>query len=208
MTDDIRTEMASGRWFDAADDSLAVDRAHATQVLRRYNTDPDLTDDQRTELLRNLFGSFGAHSAIATGVQVDYGYNIHIGDRCFFNFNCVFLDGAPIKIGDDAWVAPHVAFVTPSHPLIAAERNMQFDAQGNTHLWEKNNAITIGNGVWIASHVTVNPGVTIGDGAVIGSGSVVTKDVPPYTLAYGVPCKPIRELTEQDREGLSFDLLS
>lgn len=56
----------------------------------------------------------------------------------------------------------------------------------------------MGNDVWIGANVTVNPGVTIGDGAVVGSGSVVTKDVPPRTLAYGNPCRAVREIGEGD----------
>ena len=50
-----------------------------------------------------------------------------------------------------------------------------------------NRGVIIGNNVWLGAGVIINPGVTIGEGAVIGSGSVVTKDIPPYALAYGVP---------------------
>ena len=51
----------------------------------------------------------------------------------------------------------------------------------------------IGNDVWIGQHVTVLPGVHIGDGAINGANSVVTKDVPPYTIAGGNPCRVIRK---------------
>ena len=51
---------------------------------------------------------------------------------------------------------------------------------------------TIGNDVWIGAHVCVKQGITIGDGAVIGAGSVVTHDIPPYTIAYGVPAKVVK----------------
>lgn len=54
--------------------------------------------------------------------------------------------------------------------------------------------VTIGNDVWIATGVLVLPGVTIGDGSVIGAGSVVAKDIPPYSLAVGNPCRVIRRL--------------
>ena len=56
----------------------------------------------------------------------------------------------------------------------------------------------IGAHVWIGSNVVILPGVTIGEGSVIGAGSVVTHDVPPYTVAYGVPCRNVRPITQED----------
>lgn len=194
----MRAQLASGAWTDAADASLMRDHERAVAVMRRYNTDPDLDDAAREALLRDLFGAFGEHSSLTTGAQVDYGYNIRVGKRCFFNYNCVFLDGAPITFGDDVWVGPNCSFVTPLHPLVGRERAMRIDGDGVSHLWERDLPITVGDDVWIASNVTVNPGVTIGEGAVIGSGSVVTKDVPPRTIAFGSPCRVARAITEDD----------
>lgn len=194
----IREQMASGDWFEAGDLDLAKDRAHASKIMMRFNSDLGLDDAGRTELLRELFGSLGQGSSVMLGARVDYGYNIFIGDHCFFNFNCVFLDGAAIRFGNDVWVGPNTTFATPLHPLLPAERRMRFDEEGATHLHERNVGITVGNDVWIASGVTVNPGVTIGDGAVIASGSVVTKDIPAGVLAAGVPCKVIRPITPDD----------
>ena len=51
----------------------------------------------------------------------------------------------------------------------------------------------VGNDVWIGQHVTVLPGVHIGDGAIIGANSVVAKDIPPYCIAAGDPCRIIRK---------------
>lgn len=53
--------------------------------------------------------------------------------------------------------------------------------------------------MWIGSGCIILPGVSIGDNTVIGAASVVTKDIPANVLAYGVPCKVIREITEEDR---------
>ena len=58
--------------------------------------------------------------------------------------------------------------------------------------------VHIGENVWIGANVTVLPGVTIGDNAVIGANSLVTKDIPANTVAYGSPCKVIREINEHD----------
>lgn len=53
--------------------------------------------------------------------------------------------------------------------------------------------VTIGDNVWIGGGAIIMPGVTIGDNVVIGAGSVVTKDIPDNTIAYGNPCRVIRE---------------
>ncbi len=58
--------------------------------------------------------------------------------------------------------------------------------------------IHIGENVWIGANVTVLPGGTIGDNAVIGANSLVTKDIPANTVAYGSPCKVIRDINEHD----------
>ncbi|MEG0757396.1 MAG: GNAT family N-acetyltransferase, partial [Raoultibacter sp.] len=194
-----RAEMRSGDWFDAHAPELAVDRDSARLVFRCFNNDSSLSEGEQTDLLRDLFGAWGLDSIVSDGVKADYGYNIFIGKGCFFNYNCTFLDGAPIIFGDDVWVGPGCIFATPIHPLIGQERARQFDADSTPHLWERNLPIVVGDDVWLASGVTVNPGVTIGEGAVIGSGSVVTKDVPPHTLAFGNPCRAVREVTESDR---------
>ncbi len=60
--------------------------------------------------------------------------------------------------------------------------------------------VTIGNNVWIGSNVVVMPGVTIGDNTVIGAGSVVTKDIPANVVAFGNPCRVVREITDEDRQ--------
>ena len=64
---------------------------------------------------------------------------------------------------------------------------------------EESKLITIGNDVFIGANVTVLDGVTIGDGSVIGAGAVVTKDIPPYAIAVGVPAKVVKYRFEYDQ---------
>lgn len=193
---------ASACWVDIANASFDQDIELARELALRFNGEPGLTTEQRVDLLRPLFGFIGKGVTLSLGLQFGFGYNIFIGDRTFVNFNAVFLDDAPIVLGRDVWVGPNVTFATPLHPLLAEERRTIIDDDGIAHQYERHEPITVGDDVWIASNATINPGVTIGDGAVIGSGSVVTKDIAPNTLAYGNPCRPIREITEADRVGL------
>ena len=112
-----------------------------------------------------------------------------MGENFFANHNCVILDGAKVRFGDNVFVAPNCSFYTAGHPVSVTERN-----QGLEYAYP----ITVGNNVWIGGNVTVLPGVTIGDNVVIGAGSVVTKDIPSGVMAFGNPCRVYRELTEEE----------
>ena len=104
---------------------------------------------------------------------------------------------------------PNVSLMATNHPLIAHERVAMKYPDGHVSMSEYADEIHIGNNVWVGGGVHMDHGITIGDNVVIGAGSIVTKDIPSNVvavtkdipanyLAYGVPCKPIREITEQD----------
>lgn len=110
---------------------------------------------------------------------------MRIGERVFFNFNCVALDVAPVIIGSRTKFGPNVQVYTATHPLNHIKRS-----SGREYA----KPITIGEDVWIGGSAVICPGVTIGDRAVIGAGSVVTKDIPADVFAAGNPCRVIRTL--------------
>src|SRR5687767_14907179 len=112
----------------------------------------------------------------------DYGSNIHLGERVFFNFNCVVLDVCRVTIGDYTLFGPAVQILTATHPMDAALRRTE----------ESGKPIAIGSDVWVGAGALVLPGVTIGSRSVIGAGSVVTRDVPDDVLAAGNPCRVLR----------------
>ena len=68
-------------------------------------------------LLRQLLGAVGDGTDVQPRFNCDYGYNIRLGRNCFINYNCVFLDCAPIEIGDELQMAPAVQLYTAYHPL-------------------------------------------------------------------------------------------
>lgn len=131
-----------------------------------------------------------AHIVIVQPFYCDYGRYIEVGSNFFANFNCTMLDAGGIKIGDNVLLAPNVGLYTVGHPLDAGLRNQA---------WEDAKPIVIGDNVWIGAGCTIVGGVTIGDNAVIAAGSVVTKNIPADMLAMGVPCRPVRKITEADR---------
>lgn len=108
--------------------------------------------------------------------------------------NCTFLDDNIIKIGDNALIAPNVQIYTAFHPTSASERFGTLKEDGSFEFCKTQTApVVIGNNVWIGGGAIIMPGVTIGDNVVIGAGSIVTKDIPENTIAYGNPCRPVRE---------------
>ena len=137
-----------------------------------------------------VLGKGGESAYIVQPFYCDYGRYIEVGDNFFANFNCTMLDAGGIKIGDNVLLAPNVGLYTVGHPLDAGLRNQA---------WEDAKPIVIGDNVWIGAGCTIVGGVTIGDNAVIAAGSVVTKNIPADMLAMGVPCRPVRKITEADR---------
>ena len=106
----------------------------------------------------------------------DYGYNISLGRNVFINYHCIFLDCAPITIGDDVQIGPAVQLYTAQHPI---------DAKVRRSGWNPRARFRIGSDVWIGGGALVLPGVTIGDRSIVGAGSVVVHDVPPDSLVVG-----------------------
>ena len=128
----------------------------------------------------------------------EYGVNIHVGKECFVNYNCTFLDVAPITLGNGVWIGANVTLATPNHPLLAEER-LNAEYPDGRHDLEYGEPITIKDGCWICSSATICGGVTIGENSVVAAGSVVLRDVPPNSIVAGVPAKVIRQIDEDDR---------
>ncbi|AHG02267.1 maltose O-acetyltransferase (plasmid) [Halostagnicola larsenii XH-48] len=180
-----REKMVAGELYDPEDPELVADRQAARDLTERFNQIPVSDEPRRTELADDLFGSVGDDVYLEPPFRCDYGYNIHVGDGFYTNFECVILDAGRVEIGDDCMLAPGVHIYTATHPLEAAER-----VKGP----EYTKPVTIGDEVWIGGRAVLNPGVTVGDGAVIGSGSVVTDDVPANVVVQGNPAEIVKEL--------------
>ena len=180
----------AGKLYDANyDPELLAERAACAELLYDYHQLRPSQEAERRSLLRRLFGRVGENATVVPPFHCDYGYNIEVGENFFLNAGCVILDGAKVSFGDNVFVAPHCGFYTAGHPLDVARRNQGL---------EYARPITIGDNVWIGAEVCVLPGVSIGEGSVIGAGSVVTKDIPAHVLAFGNPCRVIRELKGGD----------
>ncbi len=184
----MRTEkekMISGELYNALDPELSEDRINTRLLLKALNDSREDDAVKRQRILSTLFPGAGTDLWIQPPFYCDYGSNMKIGDRVYFNFNCVVLDVAPVTIGSRTLFGPNVQIYTATHPIDHAER-----ASG----LEYGKPIVIGEDVWVGGSTVICPGVTIGDRTIIGAGSVVTKDIPADVMAAGNPCRVIRTL--------------
>ena len=180
-----KEKMIAGELYKAWDEELRRESLHAKKQIRLFNATTEEEGERRVELLKELFGSTGENVYVEPNLRVDYGYNIHVGENFFANFDCTILDVCEVRIGDNCMLAPGVSLYTATHPIDPYER-----IAGP----ELGKPITIGHNVWIGGRAVINPGVTIGDNAVIASGAVVTKNVPADTIVGGNPARIIRKI--------------
>jgi len=136
-----------------------------------------------------------ANTSHADGISIGKDVSIHesvllaanqgsitIGDRCWLAPFTLIYGNGHVKIGQDVLIAPRVSINTVSHHVERCD--MTINAQGLYC-----DPVVIENDVWIGMHAVILQGVTIGQGAIIGAGAVVTKDIPAWSIAVGVPAK-------------------
>lgn len=178
--------MIAGDLYDPLDPELVHLRARSRDLCLKLNSAQEADTELRRELVMQIFGSGGDSAWIQPPFFCDYGLNIELGERVFFNFNCVVLDVCRVRVGSYTLFGPAVQIYTATHPLNAALRRSR----------ELARPVSIGADVWVGGGAIILPGVTIGSRSVIGAGSVVTRDVPDDVFAAGNPCRVIREITE------------
>lgn len=166
---------------DAECHALSDTIYEATKLFEQYYARSEHA--QAMHVLREHLGAFGTGSFMRPSVAFDYGVNTFIGEGCFFNFNTVILDVAPVRFGDGVLVGSNTQFLTPTHPV---------NPQDRKNLWEGGLPITVGDNVWVGGGAIILGGVSIGENAVIGAGSVVTKDVPANAVVVGNPARVVR----------------
>jgi maltose O-acetyltransferase len=184
-----REKMLAGELYDPLDPELVAGRVRARDLCQALNGTREGDAEDRRRILRELLGAGGESVWMQPPFFCDYGANIELGERVFFNFNCVVLDVCPVRIGSFSLFGPAVQILTPMHPFDAELRRKQ----------EFGEPITIGSDAWVGGGAIILPGVRIGSRAVIGAGSVVTRDVPDAVFAAGNPCRVIREITPEGR---------
>lgn len=182
-----KEKMINGEMYFPFEENLVQDRYRAKDLCFELNNTAPSQLEKRKEIIKKLFGKCEDDVLIESNFFCDYGFNISAGKCFYMNHNCVILDCAPVKFGDNVLIGPNCGFYTAGHPIDAEERSTFIESA---------KPITVGNDVWFGGNVTVLPGVTIGSNVVIGAGSVVTKNIPSNVIAVGNPCKVLRTIED------------
>ena len=189
-TGQVYVEFGHSDPADIAYEKVTEDqRQLAKDICFDYNNTRPTNVERKDELLTKLLGARGKSIWMEPPIHFAYGCNTYMGDHVYANFNLTIVDDGDCYIGDYVMFAPNVVISTTGHPVHPSfrDKGAQFSLP-----------VTIKDHVWIGSNVTIMPGVTIGENSVIGAGSVVTKDIPANVVAAGVPCKVMREITDED----------
>ena len=195
----MKDRIKDGKLFSDNCEGMPAERRRAKKRMRVYNRTGSgyIGMVRRFLLMHRIFGK-KTWAWIEPPFFFCYGRHIKMGDYCYLNVNCQFIDDGEIEIGDHTEFGPNVVISTVGHPINPNHRPLMYAEK-----------VTIGRNCWIGASVTILPGVTIGDKSVIGAGSVVTKDVPANVIAFGNPCKVFREINEDDmkyyRHGREID---
>ena len=179
-------KMLAGELYDPLDPELCSKRQTARDLCQAMNATREDQKEERGRIISSLLGK-DTDVWIQPPFFCDYGWNILVGEKVFFNFNCVVLDVMPVQIGSNVLFGPSVQIYTATHPINAPERSSWLEAA---------RPIRIGSDVWVGGGAIICPGVTIGDRTVIGAGSVVTRDIPADVVAVGNPCSVMRSLEQ------------
>lgn len=187
-----KERMEKGLIYDCAAEEIMSVQTQSARYLREYNT-LGLGDESKMEkLLSKMLAEVGENCYIQPPFYANWGgANVHLGKNVYANYCLTLVDDGSIYIGDYTMIAPNVTIATASHPILPSLRKKGLQYNVDVH---------IGKNVWIGAGAVILPGVHIGDNTVIGAGAVVTKDIPENVVAFGNPCRVIRQINDRDKE--------
>lgn len=182
----MRERILQGKLFTDECEGLPQERLAAKKRMKAFNDSAPDELEKRIELMNEIFGK-ETKAWIEPPFYFCYGTHITLGEGCYVNMNCNFIDDGLIEIGDRVMFGPGVTIATVGHPINPQLREYMYT-----------DSVKIGKNCWIGANVTICPGVTIGDNSVIGAGSVVLQDIPENSVAGGNPCRVLRPISEKD----------
>ena len=191
MNEEHKKRMTEGKLYDPADDSVIIEQRKCLEKLYDFNATRPHELEKRDLMLKDMLAECGEGCYIEPPFHSNFGgKHVHFGNDVYANFNLTMVDDGHIYVGDNVMFAPNVVVATAGHPILPALREKGYQYNADVH---------IGKNVWIGAGALIMPGITIGENTVIGAGSVVTKDIPANVVAFGNPCRVVREIGEKDK---------
>lgn len=187
-----QTKMTEGLLCNQGAPELQRQMSITKESVWKFNSLPPSRHSEAMDIFHQIVEDAAKDVDILAPLNIDYGFNVHIGKRFFANSGMTIFDICPVNIGDFCMFGPNVSIFTANHPLDSEIRREHGGVMGSP--------VNIGDNVWIGGNTTIMGGVSVGDGAVIGAGSVVVCDIPSNVLAAGNPCRIIRRLGKADKD--------
>ena len=188
-TKDSKYKQENGYVYSAKDEAIfniVKDTVHYVEILNKLSNSEI---QRRRDFLRTFVAKLDEGAMINSPFYMEFANHLEMGVNSFINYDCIMLNNAMVKLGDNVLVGPKVSFYTAIHPIDAKQREQWL-------VYAK--PITVEDNVWIGGSATILGGVTIGKNAIVGAGAVVTKDVEPNTIVVGNPARVLRKITAED----------
>lgn len=196
-TKDSKYKQENGYIYSAKDEAIfniVKDTVHYVEILNKLSNSEI---QRRRDFLRTFVAKLDEGAMINSPFYMEFANHLEMGVNSFINYDCIMLNNAMIKLGDNVLVGPKVSFYTAMHPIDAKQREQWL-------VYAK--PITVEDNVWIGGSATILGGVTIGKNAIVGAGAVVTKDVEPNTIVVGNPARVLRKITAEDSKKFQEEL--
>lgn len=196
-TKDSKYKQENGYIYSAKDEAIfniVKDTVHYVEILNKLSNSEI---QRRKDFLRTFVAKLDEGAIINSPFYMEFANHLEMGVNSFINYDCIMLNNAMVKLGDNVLVGPKVSFYTAVHPIDAKQREQWL-------VYAK--PITVEDNVWIGGSATILGGVTIGKNAIVGAGAVVTKDVEPNTIVVGNPARVLRKITAEDSKKYQEEL--
>lgn len=196
-TKDSKYKQENGYVYCAKDEAIfniVKDTVHYVEILNKLSNSEI---QRRRDFLRTFVAKLDEGAMINSPFYMEFANHLEMGVNSFINYDCIMLNNAMVKLGDNVLVGPKVSFYTAMHPIDAKQREQWL-------VYAK--PITVEDNVWIGGSATILGGVTIGKNAIVGAGAVVTKDVEPNTIVVGNPARVLRKITAEDSKKYQEEL--
>lgn len=180
----------SGMVYDPMDEEIMKMQTGCLKAMEKFNATTSEQMELRQKLMKEMLGACGENCYIEPPFHGNWGgKNLFFGNNVYANFNLTVVDDVEIYVGNNVLFAPNVTLTTTNHPV---------DPEQRRKAYQYCKKIVIKDNVWLCSNVTVLPGVTIGENSIIAAGAVVTKDIPANVIAMGIPCRVVKEISENN----------